>query len=149
MIYDHISNRANYKGLQIEEALEYLARLRHDNLPKEKTYLNGDSLIANPLAYETKPAEACVFEGHRTYADVHFILDGEESVSIASHEGIKVTKAYSEENDTVYFDGTAVSKNIMRPGDFMVCYPQDIHRTGEAAGSPCGIRKIVVKVKVS
>ena len=85
---------------------------------------------------------------HRTYVDIHFCLAGEETISIASPQGSRETKAYSAENDTAYFDGASASWSVMRPGYFMVCFPHDIHRTGEADGIPGDVQKIVMKVKV-
>lgn len=150
MIYDHIENRDKYSDIPgISEALNYLAGITLDNAPTEKTFLDSDDLIANPLAYETKPTSACIFEAHRKYADVHFMRIGEESISIMSTERLTETKAYCDEIDTVYYDGFVVSASVIRPGYFMVCFPHDIHRTGEIAGAPCDIQKIVVKVKIN
>jgi biofilm protein TabA len=149
MIYDRIENRGLYKDLPgIREALEYLAGLGLEIAPKEKTFLDGDKLIANPLAYTTKSAYECVFEAHRINADVHFILDGEERIAISSTENATETKPYNADTDTVYYEGSADSDNIMKPGYFMVCFPQDIHRTGELVSKPCNLKKIVVKVKM-
>lgn len=149
MIYDHIENRSKYSALPgITKALDCLAGITADNAPTEKTYLDGDKLIINPLAFATKPAEDCFFEAHHVNADVHFILTGEESISIAAADDLIETKAYSAVNDTALYDGKAISTSVMRPGYFMVCFPHDVHRTGESVAAPCDIRKLVVKVNM-
>ncbi len=147
MIYDRIENRHNYKGLvSISRALEYLSHMSLETAPQEKTYLDGEDLIANPLAFVTKPAEECVFEAHRRYIDVHYCLSGTEAISIASPIDLKETSVYDPDKDTIFYEGQSVSTSILTPGTFMVCFPEDVHRTGITAESTSDIRKLVIKV---
>lgn len=149
MIYDLISNRRNYRDLtSIMQALDYLSEITPDNMPKEKVYLDGDNLFINPQSFTTRPAEECVFEAHRKYIDIHFCISGEESISIASPDQLKEIKAYNPDNDAAFYSGSVVSESVLTPGRFMVCFPEDIHRTGEMASEACKINKVVVKVRV-
>lgn len=147
MIYDSLNNRENYKELeQISKALDYLANLDLQTMPKEKTFLEGEILIANPLSFITKNASECVFEAHRKYIDVHCCYAGIEAVSIASADGLRETKPYQAEIDTAYYEGHTASTCVLTPGTFLVCFPEDVHRTGEKADFVSDIKKIVVKV---
>lgn len=149
MIFDRIENRAAYASFPgLARALDYLAGLTLENGPAEKTQLDGDNLIYNPLSLPTKPAEDCVFETHRTYIDVHYTLSGQERITIGNPLTATETKAYSEENDTAYYTCSAASSCVSTPGCFMVCFPWDIHRTVEQVESSCDLRKVVMKVKM-
>ena len=37
---------------------------------------------------------------------------------------------------------------VLRPGDFLVCYPNDGHRTGVAAEKPVLLKKAIFKVRI-
>lgn len=149
MIYDLIYNRRNYRDLtSIIQALDYLSEITPENMPKEKVYLDGDNLFVNPQSFTTRPAEDCVFEAHRKYIDIHYCISGEESISIASPDQLKEIKAYNPDSDAAFYSGSSVSSSILTPGRFMVCFPEDIHRTGETVSEACEIKKVVVKVRV-
>lgn len=149
MIYDLISNRCNYRDLtNIAQALDYLSGITQENMPKEKVFLDGDNLFINPQSFTTKAAEDCVFEAHRKYIDIHYCISGTESISVASPNQLEEIKAYNPNSDTAFYSGAAVSASVLTPGCFMVCFPEDVHRTGEAAAEACEIKKVVAKVMV-
>ena len=45
-------------------------------------------------------------------------------------------------------DGDKNGSVILKPGDFLVCYPSDAHRTAIAADKPEKIKKAIFKVKI-
>ena len=61
-----------------------------------------------------------------------------------------IAQDYDAERDILFYtDVQNEVELIMRPGNFAVFFPEDIHRPGCADGQAAKIRKIVVKVAVS
>ena len=47
-----------------------------------------------------------------------------------------------------FWEGEANSHVVLRPGDFLICYPNDGHRTAVAVDGPEKIRKAIFKVGI-
>ncbi|WP_379135711.1 YhcH/YjgK/YiaL family protein [Paenibacillus sp. sgz500958] len=98
--------------------------------------------------YETKAEEDCFWEAHRINLDLHYILEGTESIAYAAIEQLTVKEEYSEEKDAVFFTGKVETAVTVSTGDLMICYPQDGHMTALAAGEKEAVRKVVLKIKI-
>lgn len=97
---------------------------------------------------ETEPASARKLEGHKKFIDVVYLADGEEWIGVQPKTGRETeTEAYPE-RDLYFFDGSAEETRVhMKPGYFLVCWPEDLHRPlCEAAGGAAVIRKAVLKL---
>ncbi|MDB6170241.1 MAG: hypothetical protein JWM88_3105 [Verrucomicrobia bacterium] len=111
--------------------------------------IEGDRLFALVQSYSTSPAAERKLEHHRTYADIQFMLAGEEVIEFAPLGGLPVIAAYDEAKDFgLVRDPERRSAVLLRAGDFAVFFPEDAHKPGCAAGSPGPVRKVVVKVRV-
>lgn len=98
--------------------------------------------------YETKEAEACYWEAHQKYLDVHFILEGKENIAVDHIENQKVIEAYNTEKDAIFFEGDVNSVITLTPGDVMICFPEDSHMAGIISEKSQKVRKVVLKVKL-
>mgnify|MGYP000031288139 CR=1 FL=1 len=49
--------------------------------------------------YETKPAENCRLETHNCYADIQWIISGEEEIDTVSRTGLEADEEYDENDD--------------------------------------------------
>ena len=45
-------------------------------------------------------------------------------------------------------DGDYKASVKLNPGDFLICYPEDAHRTGVIADEACHLKKAIFKIKV-
>lgn len=117
--------------------------------PDGKYELEGAGVMSveSPM---TEPAEARKLEGHKKFIDVVYLIRGEEWIGIEPKDAQEEIEAYPE-RDLYFFKGNEAeeSRVHMRPGRFLICRPEDLHRplcmTGEGAKQ---IRKAVVKVAV-
>ena len=50
--------------------------------------------------------------------------------------------------DFLPMDGAPNSHVVLRPGDFLICYPEDGHRTAVAVNEPEKIKKAIFKVRI-
>ena len=83
MIYDSITNKEKYKdNTELYTVLNYLASITENNYPSTKVELNNDDIFINPVQLTTKLQEQCIYEAHKNYCDVHFILSGIEGIGM-------------------------------------------------------------------
>lgn len=135
MIFDSIENRKNYKELAlIYEALEYLSRLAPGELPAPDTVLIPEVLFCNPVTLTSKPEADCVFEAHRKYMDLHYIVEGSEVIATADPLSLRTTVPYSDEKDILFLEGEKDGQYTLKPGQFMVCWPGDAHKVAMMDG---------------
>ena len=151
MFFDQLENLPRYQGIHknIDTAIEYLMTHDLSSLDLGRYDVDEDRVFfflqENTLCQE----QANSFEFHARYLDLHFLLAGHEMIQYGCQEK-EVLEAYDEERDILFYTGAENEVElIMRPGNFAVFFPEDIHRPGCADGQSGKIRKIVVKVAVS
>lgn len=150
MIVDRLPHRSSYGALHplFPRALEFLSdfdRRRADG----RIELSGEQLFATVSGYETAPAVGRPFEAHRAYIDIQYLLQGRERILHAPVDELELLDEYVVEADlALYADPSASSSVLVRPGDFVILFPGDAHKTGCMAGGRDAVRKIVVKVAV-
>ena len=149
MYFGHISkiNRKQYPDA-ILVALDYLTATDFDKIEAGRYPIKGDLIYAQVLDLETKDKSDVLPEAHRKYLDVQYLHSGEERMGVVPDLGNNpIDQDYDEERDILFYTGAENEVElIMRPGNFAVFFPEDIHRPGCADGQSGKIRKIVVKV---
>ena len=152
MFFGHISkvNKKLYP-VAIQFALDYLASTDFDKIEAGRYPIKGDLIYAQVLDLETKDKSAILPEVHRKYLDVQYLHAGKERMGVTPDLGDNpIAQDYDAERDILFYtDVQNEVELIMRPGNFAVFFPEDIHRPGCADGQAAKIRKIVVKVAVS
>lgn len=149
MILDSLDNRSFYEDIDgLKEILDVLADIHEDNMPAERLVIDEERSFINPVHLTTKPLSETHFEAHRRYADVHCVVSGTEEIIVSDIHKVKEIQPFSQENDFGLYDGEAGTVCILRPGDFLVCFPQDAHRVAIAPKDPAPVAKLVGKLKV-
>ncbi len=152
MFFGHISkvNKKQYPAA-IQLALDYLASTDFDKIEAGRYPIKGDLIYAQVLDLETKDKSAILPEVHRKYLDVQYLHAGKERMGVTPDLGDNpIAQDYDAERDILFYTDVQNEVDlIMRPGNFAVFFPEDIHRPGCADGQAAKIRKIVVKVAVS
>ena len=149
MILDSLDNRRFYENIEgLKEILDALAEIHADNMPAEKMIIDEERSFINPVHLTTKPLSETHFEAHRRYADVHCVIEGTEEIIVSDIHTVKAIQPFSEENDFGLYDGEEGTVCILKPGEFLVCFPQDAHRVAIAPDSPAPVVKCVGKVRV-
>ncbi len=145
MILDNIKYVDNYKGLgDVYTALKFIKDTDFSNVELGKYQLN-ENVYYMVQEYETKPKD--VSEVHQKYIDIQYIVSGEEVIGVAPLEIEKqLTEAKPEKDVWKY---TCKTQDLaLYSGDFMVLYPNDIHKPGAQLNQSVKVKKVVVKVKV-
>lgn len=117
------------------------------NAPLGRIELDGDRLFINNCETQGNPAEKLRLEAHRVYADVHVLLEGEETLGWSNTDDLREEDApYNAEDDIVFFRERPQTFVTMRPGQCLVVYPEDAHAPLIGNGR---IRKLVAKVRLA
>ena len=149
MIYGSIYDKRTYAFLpsRLIEALAFARSHDFAALPTGTKKIAGDDIYVNIARYTTGAAAEKIWEAHRTYIDIHVLAEGTEKIDVSLIERMQ-THPYEEDKDYVPADGAVTQTTIMRPGDFLICYPEDVHRSGVKVDEAAPLKKGIFKVRV-
>lgn len=147
MIYDKLSNIAKYnfnnKGLS--DAVMMVSCLDFTKIIPGyvATY---DNFSISVKEYLSKPRETVKYELHRNAIDIHIILEGTEYVECTCIDELTIDEPYDEDKDIAFGSAENNCSIRLKPGWFLICFPQDAHLVGAHEYSSCSIKKCIVKV---
>lgn len=151
MIFGKRTNPEQYAALpkDILRVLDWAAS--HDLAQMECGMhpIDGDDLFVNVIEYTTKAPEERFWEAHRQYLDVHVPIAGLEQIDLAFLPDLQ-KEDYVEKDDFQPAQGDKAFSVTMQPETFLVCYPDDAHRTAVAVeGKPETVKKAIFKVRIA
>lgn len=151
MVIGNVKNRARYAALGdgIMQALEYFAGVLEnpDAAPKEfaDIPLEGGKVLIRVRPLNTAPMANNILEAHYKELDIHFVASGEERMALAEVSTLTVTKE-DPENDVYFGEGQYNAMVTLKPGDFVIAYPEDAHMGCIAVNEPMPIVKMIAKM---
>ncbi len=150
MIFDNIKNRAIYDKIdpKFVLAFDFIEKVTREGADIGKYELCGKDVFAMVQEYEPKE-DSGVFEAHKNYIDIQYILSGKEYMECAKEENCKLTEAYDASRDVAFYSCDGCRERLdCEAGDFAIFYPHDVHKPGVKLVDGEKVRKIVVKVRV-
>ncbi len=151
MIYSSIYAKADWDKYPeaIRRALEYLKSRDFTRMECGTYPIQGKDIYALVQQVTTAPREDKKPEIHKKYVDIQFLAAGRERIGYAVDTGKYPVVSQKEEND-IYFYGAIENENFVsvRPGDYSIFFPEDIHCPGCMADGPETIRKVVIKISL-
>lgn len=152
MIVDNLKNSEMYYGLsnKFEKAFEFIRKVAEENLPVGKYEIDGTGVYGLVQEYTSKTEEQGKFEGHRKYIDIQYIISGIERIEVIDISKAQPNTEYNNEKDIEFYDNNEKTVNVvLEAGEYVILYPNDIHKPGMTFGNePTTVKKIVVKVKI-
>ncbi|MDU5281801.1 MAG: YhcH/YjgK/YiaL family protein [Dialister sp.] len=152
MIFGNANYLSDYKDQipdLIYDCLRKIKAIDFDEIEDGTYQINGYNMsVESPV---TESAAERKLEGHKKFVDVVYEIDvREEIIGCRSFRGVgEETESYPERDLYFYKSEGNESKIFLRTGDFIVCYPADLHRP--LCCSKKGtqkIRKAVLKLPV-
>jgi biofilm protein TabA len=151
MIFDTLSQWRQYAPLspRFAPAFEFLEKVtpasavgRHE--------IAGDDIFAFVQKHQTKPYEERLYEAHRKYIDIQYMIRGREIVYWSPLAWLtEVTMPFDAEKDATLWkvipNGVPFQLNA---GHFTILYPEDGHVPSCSWGEAAEVLKVVVKVRV-
>ncbi|WP_181024280.1 YhcH/YjgK/YiaL family protein [Paenibacillus sp. UNC499MF] len=137
----------------LADVLDRLEKIPFRELENGKHPVRGEDIFFTIMELEAKdPAEAKA-EKHERYIDVHFLLEGAETVGWSVDNGKSAVTEHSPEGDYTLFEPAAEEERLrLTPGMYAVFFPEDIHRPGlrsEGGEAASPIRKAVFKISTA
>ena len=110
--------------------------------------IDGNAFFVNIFEYDTKKEDECIWEAHRKYYDVHYIISGEEIIKVGFVDMDRI-ESYDQEKDYVALSSIEHSCVLCRPGDLLFLDEKDSHMTGNMVnGCISHVRKAVFKIRI-
>jgi YhcH/YjgK/YiaL family protein len=149
MIIDTLNHSQHYYGLhpRLRQSFQFLINTDLNNLESGKYEIDGTHIFALVQEYTTKPKEKGLWEAHRNYLDIQYIVKGLESFGYAPVDSLKETKSYDTEHDYALFAGEGSFLGLAA-GSFALVFPQDAHMPSITRTVPEEVKKIVVKIHI-
>lgn len=150
MVFDSVDNASRYKSLgpRMAAALSFIEAVRASEFQARKVEIQGNDVFAMFQDTTTEPAEGRHYEAHREYIDVQYVVSGEEVIRVTKLSLLSETVPYDADRDIAFY-GIAPGNDLhLRPGDFVILYPEDAHLPKIPPAEPANVKKVVVKVRV-
>ncbi|MGX6979546.1 YhcH/YjgK/YiaL family protein [Vagococcus elongatus] len=126
MIIDNVKNIQRYQ--EMEEI--YLMLKTMKDYSGQSELISRQKMTINKIVFTAKSEEKRVFENHKKFIDVHYILSGEEKIDLADAAVLDELESYDTSKDIMFLSGNAQVEVILKPGDFLICYPSEAHKVG-------------------
>ena len=145
MILDNLEHMEQYKALHPALA-KGLAVLQRDlSVQLDGRYeVEGEDLYYMIQSYQTRP-DNDLPEAHRRYLDIQCVLQGEEVIAVGPLSSMKLVEEHPDRDLWLYHG--EMDRITLRPGRFVVLFPQDAHAAAIAVKEPSHCNKVVVKVR--
>ena len=148
MILAHIQDSARYESLHplFKQAFDYIKANDLSASPTGRITLDGDNLFINVVDAEMVSAEVQKLEAHHQYIDIHVPLAQEELIGYKHLSFLGASDApFDEAGDCALYTDSQVAWTLVKPGEFLLVYPEDAHAPLVGKGKQ---RKLIVKVRV-
>lgn len=152
MIFDKMSNANKYidQYKDMELVSKFADEFAEKNLEDGTYELDGKRVFAMIQSYRSKQQTAeMMFEAHRDYIDVQYIVQGIEKIRYANLDEVNlVEEHYSKGKDIAFYEGDSKCDFVLTKGTFLLLDPSDAHLPGLCSEKECFVRKIVFKIHV-
>ncbi len=127
---------------ELEYYISFLKNIKPDH-PLGKFDICGGAYY-NVVISKSRKEEDALYEAHRKYIDIQYILSGSEVMGCAPLSSAKEETPYSDENDCAFYtaDGSFETYN---EGDFVIFFTDDAHMPAVGEGE---CKKVIIKVPV-
>jgi len=132
-----------------EKAFDFLAKTNLKTIKTGNYEIDGKNLFAAVSEYDSKNEDNAKIEAHKKYADIQYVITGEEQIGVLPLDSMKPFIPYSEKNDIAFFKTDMI--NYYHQADssnFFIFFPNDAHRPGVKIDKNTPIKKVVIKVKL-
>ncbi len=114
----------------------------------QKVFLTDECFVMTQ-SFEAAPIEFTVFESHKDFVDIQFIIEGQEIFGLQHVDKLEVKEEYSRPRDIMFYKTPEDFNEIkVIAGEYAIFYPRDAHMCRLQKDLPYVGLKAVVKVPV-
>lgn len=148
MIHAKLANASRYAKLNVylDDLFKFVTENDLSKFATQRIVLDGDDLFINMAEPTLKKAEEQKLEVHREYIDVHIPLTGPEIIGLTHISDLQCEsdEPFNEEEDFALYSERAQNYITVRPGEFLIVFPEDAHAPIIGEGT---IKKAIAKVR--
>lgn len=152
MIFDNVKNASLYSNISsnLKAALDYMQNNNLDGFEDGRFEIaNGNVIIIIKKGYKTKEENQGKWESHEKFIDIQYLLEGQEQIGYCRVSNMEVKVPYDSKTDkTLYHNCDKYFKTKLYPGDFIILFPDDAHKTLIAGDEVTTNNKAVIKVLI-
>jgi biofilm protein TabA len=148
MILDRIENIGQYTHLHpgFGKAFQFLSHKGLPALPSGKHEIEGSRIYAIVARDQARARDKAMLEAHRKYVDIQAVLSGTDEMGWKPRAACTAPAGpYDATKDVEFFSDPADTWVIVRPDQFVVFFPWDVHAPLVGKGE---VHKIVIKIAV-
>ena len=134
--------------IRLQTAFAFIRENNLHALPLGRYDLEN-GVFANVQEYFTK--EESVYEAHKKYIDLQYIVSGEEIIYVSDISEVQeCVESYDETKDIAFYQTAQSCRKVKLEKDtFVILFPNDAHKPCiSVCGNPSEVRKVVVKTPV-
>jgi YhcH/YjgK/YiaL family protein len=109
--------------------------------------IDGDDAFAIVTEGPSKEIEETMWESHRRYVDLQYVIKGKEKIGVVPITDVLITKPYDELRDAVNYSAKG-KYYIATPKMFFLFFPDDVHRPNIIVPGYDTVKKLVIKIRV-
>lgn len=146
MITGNIKDCEKYYSVHkdFKTAFEFLKSLSPDDEEGSRTFGNLKGCVSDVVKNESdEPSD--LFEAHRKFIDIHYVLKGEELFGYANVDALTPTTEYNEEKDYLFLKGDITPLHL-HAGEFCIAFPEDAHIPAMECGKDKREKRAIVKI---
>lgn len=132
----------------LQKAIDWLKNNDLEAMEAGTYEIEGRDIYAMVQEITTKPVEERRAEKHDIYLDIQYIVSGIERMGYVPYTGSEEILENPEGKDACFYKNLKGENFVdVTAGSYCIFFSNDIHRPGAAAGEPCAVKKVVLKVK--
>lgn len=131
-----------------DKAFAYLREPGLADLKPGRYQIDGDDVFAIVSEGATKELDQTMWEAHKNYTDIHFVISGREKMGITPVASASIAKEYDASKDIAFYKSKG-KYFLSDPNNFFIVFTQDAHRPGVKANGSDTVKKVVIKVRKS
>ena len=145
MITGNIKDCEKYCGISgaLGRALDFLKTVEYGAKTSDFTVNFAEIFTFDEDAKGNKK----LFEAHRKYIDIHYIIAGTEQFGYANIATLTPVTEYNAVDDYILLDGE-VNRITLNKGDFIIVFPEDAHIPAMKYKDGQKVKRAVVKIPV-
>ena len=146
MILSHLQSSSRYESLHplFKQAFDYIKANDLSKVEPGRVELDGANLFINVVDTQLLSPLEQKLEVHRKYIDIHVPLTQAELIGYKHISFLGESEApFNENDDYALYSDPHVCWTLVKPGEFLIVYPEDAHAPLVGKGAQ---RKLIVKV---
>ncbi len=136
----------------LQQGLDWFAKRDLGELAAGRYEIDGELMYVMIQEPETVTRDQRQSEHHAMYVDVQVLIEGDEELHIVARQSSGNLRVKDElrEKDFALYDTVADESEItIRPGMFLVYFPNDLHRPACSRTGGTKLKKAVMKIHTS